>query len=135
MKKFLLFILVFLYFGTSTGFTMHLHYCMDALVETNLLAEEDEDDCSATCEMPEESGEMEGCCDELQKQVKLDEVHKAAENAFLGMKNLAVSLPPSLFSISFQIDIPGIAQSNPTGNSLPDWRGVPHYLRNCVFLI
>ena len=126
--------MIFLYFGTSTGFTMHLHYCMDMLVETKLVDEEDES-CSSTCEMSEKSGEMDDCCDDLQKEVKLDQVHKVAEGAFSGIKNLAVSLPPSLFNISFDVKLPGIAEKHASGNSPPAWQSVPFYLRHCVFLI
>src|SRR5690554_3766487 len=134
MKKLFLFIMIFLYFGTSTGFTMHLHYCMNILVDTKL-SEKEEESCSSTCEMSEKSDKMDDCCDDLQKEVKLDQVHKAAENAFLNIKNLAVSLPPSLFNISFDVQLPGIAENRASGNSPPAWQRVPVYLRHCVFLI
>ena len=134
MKKILLFIMIFLYFGTSTGFTMHLHYCMDTLVGTKLL-EQEKESCSDTCEMSEKSGPMDDCCDDLEKEVKLDQVHKAAENAFMGIKNLAISLPPSLFNFSFDVKLPGTSETQASGNSPPAWQQVPFYLRHCVFLI
>ena len=81
MKKFFAAILAILYFATTTGATVHLHYCMDKLVEQSLWHSE-KDQCSK-CGM-DKSLEKKGCCKDEYKQVKVGNAHYSPDVAFQG---------------------------------------------------
>ena len=133
MKRILLTFLAILYLGNSTGFAMHFHYCMDKLVQTNLIYSDLE---LKDCGMHEDSNNKKSdCCEDEVKSIKSNTDQLSAESSLKLMQAWAVSLPPVFYEIpaisNSYIDVAG----NPNSNAPPDIQVVPVYLRNCVFRI
>ena len=80
MKKALALILAFLYAGSSTGATFHMHYCMGKLVEVALWHGEVKP-CNQ-CSTGHSKACAKKCCRDEHKTVKLEKDQKAAEHAF-----------------------------------------------------
>ena len=79
MKRLLVTILAILYLGTSTGATIHMHYCMGKLVDMKLW-HSGRDKCG-NCGMKKSKACAKKCCKDEHKLVKLEKDHrKAAEN-------------------------------------------------------
>ncbi|HTF31220.1 MAG TPA: hypothetical protein VK625_20330 [Flavitalea sp.] len=132
MKKFIVAILAILYLGTSTGATVHLHYCMDNLVGWDLWARHG-DDCSNCGMTKEQKKEAKGCCKDERKQIKLTTDHKAIDDLQLIYKlqgtisPVHFELPPVYFS--------SISYENAMGHAPPGNAAPPIYLVNCTFRI
>lgn len=129
----LLTFLVFLYLGTSSGFAMHFHYCMNELIGTSLV-ETALEDCE-NCGMEKSSTIDNGCCKEEYKQLKVDTNESIEDFALQMMQTLSTSLPPATFEIPSFLQLATSAADYPLVNSPPEKAKVPVYLRNCVFRI
>ncbi|MHA4845176.1 HYC_CC_PP family protein [Flavitalea antarctica] len=77
MKKFLVFILAVLYIGSSTGATIHIHYCMGKLVNMSLNSESKK--CPKCPSKEKSSSCSKECCKDLHKTLKLEKDQKLAE--------------------------------------------------------
>lgn len=78
MKKCVVFILAVLYIGSSTGATIHLHYCMGKLV--NMSLSKDQAKKCPNCPGEEKNGSCsKDCCKDLHKTVKLEKDQKPAD--------------------------------------------------------
>lgn len=133
MKRMLLTFLVFLYLGSSSGFAMHFHYCMDELMGTSLMQPELEE-CD-NCGMEMSSALDNDCCKEEYKQLKIDTNESIEDFALQMMQNLGTSLPLASFEIPSFLQLATTVADYPLVNSPPDKTNVPVYLRNCVFRI
>lgn len=133
MKKVLFTFLAVLYLGSSSGFAMHFHYCMDQLIGASLV-EEELDACS-NCGMEVNSTDDNGCCKEEFKPLKGDDSQNVEDFALQIMKTLGTSLPPATFDIPSFLRLATSAADYPLVNSPPENTAVPVYLRNCVFRI
>lgn len=133
MKKMLFTFLAVLYLGTSSGFAMHFHYCMDQLIGTSLV--EAEVDACSNCGMEVNPTEDNGCCKEEFKQLKVDTNQNVEDFALQVMQTLGTSLPPATFEIPSFLQLATSAADYPLVNSPPESTAVPVYLRNCVFRI
>lgn len=133
MKKMLFTFLAILYLGTSSGFAMHFHYCMDELIGTSLSKAESKE-CE-NCGMEVAPQKDNGCCKEEYKQLKVDKDPNVEDFALQIMQTLGVSLPPATFEIPSFLQLATSAADYPLVNSPPQSLAVPVYLRNCVFRI
>lgn len=133
MKKLLFTFLAVLYLGTSSGFAMHFHYCMDELIGTSL-SKADLKECD-NCGMEVTPQEDNGCCKEEYKQLKVDKNQNVEDFALQIMQVLGTSLPPTAFEIPSFLQLATSASDYPLINSPPEATTVPVYLRNCVFRI
>ncbi|RYY48900.1 MAG: hypothetical protein EOO06_08785 [Chitinophagaceae bacterium] len=131
MKKFLATILAVLYFATTTGVTVHMHYCMDKLVELKLWHSE-KDQCS-NCGM-EKSQQDNGCCKDEHKQVKLENDHYKTGVAFQAMQLTALALPVYFNDIP-PVIFSSVTEENPRSHAPPRSGDIAIYKRNCVFRI
>lgn len=130
MKKFIVAILAILYVGSSVGATVHLHYCMDKLVSSELW--HDESDACSNCGM-EKGINKDGCCKDEQKQVKIDSDHKAAD--ILELQQLAaIAIIPEFTQLPL-VDLPTVSEEFPLSNAPPRSSKLPVFLRNRSFLI
>jgi len=131
MKRLLLTFFAILYLGNSTGFAMHFHYCMDKLVEANLIF--DHSDLEG-CGMEEGDEEKSNCCKDEVKVTKGDQDQLSSEFSLKLMQSWGVSLP--LVSYDAPVHFKDLAHVTdyPVSNAPPD-EGIPVYLRNCVFII
>lgn len=125
MKRLAIFLLLLLYVTVSSGFTVHLHYCMGELVESNL-THSDEPTCGG-CGMEKDSSSNDGCCKDEHKQVKVDQDKKLAEIASKAKQTLLdqtvlfafIATENRLFETVHQL---------PFSNAPPRQLTVPHYL-------
>jgi len=132
MKKFIVAILAILYISTSTGATLHLHYCMGKLVEWGFLHNKEEK-CSK-CGMKKSGKSDKGCCRDEHKQIKLEKDQKTPESAFQMMQVLSLAVPVSIIEMPLQ-NFSSVPAVNPISHSPPRSCGIAVYIRNCVFLI
>lgn len=93
MKRLLVAILAILYMGTSTGATIHLHYCMGRLIGWDLGHKEP--DACGKCGMKKGLSQSKGCCRDEHKQIKLDNDQKMAESLLQLMQHSGVVLLPA----------------------------------------
>ncbi|THU38026.1 hypothetical protein FAM09_15180 [Niastella caeni] len=130
MKRLIVTILALFYLGTSTGATIHLHYCMGKLVEMKLWHSE-ADKCG-NCGMKKKTACEKKCCKDEHKLVKLEKAHqKAIENIFQFTQFVA-TLPVSYFEFP-QVYIPSVAQELPVSHGPP--RSIPIHILHCTFRI
>lgn len=130
MKKFVATIFLFVYFITSTGATVQLHYCMNKLVSWSL--ETKGKSVCNKCGMVKMKHK--GCCHDENKIIKVDKDHKAT---FASFDFLKYSLPlHKNTSHSYEVlRISNLAVSYPKSNAPPVLSPVPVYLSNSVFRI
>jgi hypothetical protein len=132
MKKFFVAISAFVYIISSTGATMHMHYCMGKLADWGF-GQNDSKTCSK-CGMEKSSEKDNGCCRDEQKFVKNDTVQQTAEAGLLLTHLTSIAVPVSFI----EIPLPRFSyatEENPLFHVPPRTGGVAVYIRNCVFLI
>ncbi|MEO6232530.1 MAG: hypothetical protein ABJB11_22250 [Ferruginibacter sp.] len=132
MKKFITAILAILYLGTSSGATIHLHYCMGKLANWDLNPIESK--TCPKCLMEKSSKDSDGCCKDEQKFVKNNNDHKSTETIYQFGQLSIIALPVSFIEIpSVQYD--SLTESHPVSHAPPGANSVAVYIRNCVFRI
>ena len=132
MKKFLILILTFTYFASTSGATVYMHYCMGKMVEWNVTGSEKEN--CPHCGMDKSKKSDKGCCKDEHKQLKVINDHNITETALQVLHVAALALPVSFIEIP-AIAFSSITEENPTGNAPPRSSGIAIYKRNCVFRI
>ena len=133
MKKFVLVILAVFYLSTSAGATLHLHYCMDQLVDWKLWSNETTEDICSSCGMLKTEATNNGCCRDEHKQIKLEDDHRAADG-YKTTQLVSAIIHLALFQAP-GIDLPGLSQEYPTSHTGQRSSGLAVYLRNHVFRI
>jgi hypothetical protein len=133
MKKLIVAILAVLYLGTSSGATLHLHYCMGKLVGMDLWSRSD--NTCGKCGMKKSAKAGKDCCKDEHKIIKLEKDHTAA--VFLAqMQELSGgALQPVVYSNFAAAQLPALAVSYPVSHAPPRTGSTPLFVRNCVFLI
>ena len=132
MKKAIISILAILYISTSTGATIHFHYCMGRLVNWKL-GHKLSDRCGKCGMKINHQSLNNGCCKDEFKQIKNDKDQKLTTAA------LVLIHPAYILSSNFQsellsINTLSVSETYPVSNAPP--RSLePIYIRNCVFLI
>lgn len=124
-------ILSFVYLASTVGATVHLHYCMDKLVETGLW--KDNDKKCGKCGMEKSPNGDNGCCKDEQKQYKLESDHKAA-TAYQLSHVLVAAVPVSFIELP-QIKLATITEQHPLSHAPPRSGDIAVHIRNCVFRI
>ena len=131
VKKFFVTILAIMYLATTTGATVHMHYCMGKLEEQNLWHSEKEQ--CGKCGMDKDLQDK-SCCKDEHKQVKVENDHFKTQVASLEMQFAALALPVSFIDVP-AIEFSSITEENPTSNAPPRSCGIAIYKRNGVFRI
>lgn len=132
MKKFIVAILALLYIGTSTGATIHMHYCMDKLADWGI-GKNDSKTCGK-CGMEKSNEKNNGCCKDEHKFIKSVTDQKTVERDFQFIQLIAVALPLSFFEIP-ENNIPSVTEVNPISHAPPRSSAVAVYILNRTFLI
>ena len=132
MKRISIFLLLLLYVTVSSGFTVHLHYCMGELVESRL-THSDEATCGG-CGMEKDKSSSDGCCKDEHKLLKIDQNKKLAE------LDTSLKLPVSdqviLFAPVSTAVLPLQPEYlHPPTNAPPRQLAIPHYLLHRNFRI
>lgn len=132
MKRFLVTILALVYISSSTGASIHTHYCMGKLADWSM-GQKDSKTCGL-CGMEKNNKEDNGCCRDEHKFVKSDTDQKTAQAGFQFVQITSLALPVSLIAIPLPHSSSVTAQ-NPVSHAPPRGAGVAVYIRNRVFLI
>jgi len=133
MKKVLVTILAIIYLGTSTGATIHMHYCMGELADWSLSSSKGSKKCGK-CGMEKVANEDNGCCKDEQKFLKNQSDQKFTGLNFETIQLIGLALPVS-FIDSIDILASSIIEGNPVSHAPPQNTGPAIYIRNCVFRI
>lgn len=132
MKKFIVAILAILYLGTSTGATIHMHYCMGKLADWGL--GHNKSKTCGECGMDKSDEKDNGCCKDEHKFVKNDNDQKIAEAGFQMMQLVSTAMPLSFFEVPVK-HISSITEGNPISHAPPRSSGIAVYILNRTFLI
>ncbi len=132
MKKILAAILAVIYLGTSTGATVHMHYCMGKLADWGL--GHNKSKTCGECGMEKTEEKDNGCCKDEHKFVKNDGDQKIAEAGFQMMQLASVALPVSFVEIPDN-NFSSVTEENPISHAPPRSTGVAVYILNRTFLI
>lgn len=132
MKKFITAILAVLYLGTSSGATIHMHYCMGKLADWGL--GHNKSKTCGQCGMEKTESTDNGCCKDEHKFFKDDSAQKITENSLQMLQVLSAAMPAAYIELPV-VEFPSLTEESPNSNAPPRTQGVPVYIRNCVFLI
>ena len=131
MKRIAAFILLMLYFVTSTGATLHYHYCMGEIANSSFWGNSDKK--CGKCGMDKEPGEDNGCCKDERQWIKIED-DQTINSAHLEIPKLELEIisfvlfNSSLFASEGYRPFPG--SKAPLRSCEP-----ATYLLNCVFRI
>ena len=129
MKKLVVLILAFLYLSTSVGATVHLHFCMDKLVDWGF-ANKGKTNCSS-CGLQKKGDK--GCCHDENRIIKVDKNHKAPTTSFVFLK-LYFPLVNNTFLVNEHFFAFDSVTTNLSTNA-PPIRAIPIFLYISVFRI
>ncbi len=133
MKKFIIAISAVLYLGTSSGATIHLHYCMDKLVSWSFRSSHS-DYCSKCGMNKSAKHQAKGCCKDDQRQVKLAVDQKTTDNFQLISPAFAATFIP-FFELPVIYYSTSIIDQNSRSHAPPGGFNLDLYVSNCVFRI
>ena len=132
MKKIIIIIVALFYLAVSSGFIVHMHFCMGQLADWSL--GQNKSKICSKCGMKESDEKDNGCCRDEYKFIKNNTDQKITQTGFQLIKLTAVSLPVFFVEI-LPVSFPSRTKENSISNALPRSHGVAVYIRNCVFLI
>lgn len=132
MKKFITAILAVLYLGTSSGATIHLHYCMGKMASWGLTQEKSK--TCPKCGMDKTESSDNGCCKDEHKFLKDDSSQKLTESNLQMLQLFSVAIPTTFTELP-AIDFPSVTEENPTSHAPPRTHGVAIYIFKRSFLI
>jgi hypothetical protein len=89
MKRLVVVLIALVYLAVSSGFTVHVHYCMGHVVGASLLDEAGDRHACSKCGMKKKAGN--GCCHHEQKIVKSD-----TDQSLVKSLTLPQALPPAI---------------------------------------
>lgn len=130
MKKTVVAIFAVFYLAISSGFTVHMHYCMDKLAGWGLF-HLDKDKCGV-CGM--HKGDTKGCCKDEHKSVRFVKDQKTTDNSSLKVQPVFLVLSAAVVSVCNDIHLQPVHR-NLYNLSPPHLRSVPVFVRNCNFRI
>ena len=140
MKRFVSAILAVFYLSTSSGATLHLHYCMDKLVAWGFGKEKTNKKSCPYCGMAKTTADKhcgkqsKGCCKDEQKQVKIEKDQKTADVGFNVVKPILQIAFYTTFELS-SIDFTSPTLEHPSTHAPPQTGNNSLFLFNCVFRI
>jgi hypothetical protein len=138
VKKVFVTILLAVYFFTSMGATVHLHYCMGKLFSWSL-TDKDDKNCGQ-CGMPVKNNGghglsfKEGCCQDRHAHIQLDKDQKTTEDVYKFLTPTFIALPSATTTLP-DLYIASYIVGYPTTNAPPGPDKVPVFIRNCTFRI
>ena len=132
MRKSLALIVAIVYLSTTTGATIHMHYCMGKLADWGL--GHNRSKTCGNCGMVKSEEKDNGCCKDEHKFVKNDNDQKTAEALVITFASQVIDLPIEYFSV-LDIPVSSVTEKHPVSHAPPRSNGVAVYIRNCSFLI
>lgn len=131
MKRIVVSLLILLYVGTSSGATVHFHYCMGRLVKWGL--SQPEKVLCDFCKAPKKACGK-SCCKDDYKQAKIDKVQKTSAIVYQFKQAQVAELNKISWSpvyVAIPIEIGKTALSN----APPSAEDIPVFIRNCTYRI
>jgi hypothetical protein len=132
MKNFIVVILALVYFATTTGATLSLHYCMGKIAGWEL--GQNKAKTCGFCGMEKGEEKDNGCCKDEQKFIKNDNDQKFVESASVTFHFPVVAETPFYPSYA-NVQPVSVKEQNPVSHAPPRYRGLPIYISNRIFLI
>src|SRR6476661_6176091 len=129
MKKAVVTILAVLYFITSTGTTIQIHYCMGKLISWKVNPDEKTDICSK-CGMKSKKG----CCEEKYQVIKIDQDQKKVNPITTSINSPQIILHNYYTEFSYNY-FSNSSKETYYNHAPPLDLCVPIYISNCVFRI
>lgn len=133
MRKLLSGFLLLIYLGTSTGLTLHTHYCMGRLAGWSLGLELP--DVCGKCGMDKSDAKDKGCCRDEHHVLKTSVDQKSPGTSFALNPPLISPALPDFHSNPLYIRLQDLSTTNPVDWITPPLNSVAVYLRNRVFRI
>lgn len=135
MKRLIAAIIAVSYLCLSTGFTLHVHYCMGKRIGASLLEGGDTHKCSH-CGMKKKSSKK-GCCHDEHKIVKAKS-DAAFAKAIFQYSPAPVAFLPTHYAVADELTTAFAPQQKGTlgrPHGPPIATALRLHVRNCVFLI
>lgn len=130
VKKFVVAIFAVFYLAISSGFTVHLHYCMGKLANLDLF-QGNKNKCGI-CGMHKKNAK--GCCKDEHKVVKFTHDQKSDDNTVIKIKQLT-KLLPSVVVVEYSSVLSQTEYKERYNLPPPHFRSTPVFIRNCNFRI
>lgn len=134
MKKVLALILAVFYMATSTGATLHVHYCMGKLVDVQLWKSDVKKTCSKCGTESSKKSCVRKCCRDTHKTVKLEKDQKTAERMVDAMQFTALVTPVDYVDLS-PVYSTSLVEEYPVSNAPPRSSKIHLHILHCLFLI
>jgi hypothetical protein len=132
VKRFLAFILVFIYSVTTIGATVQLHYCMGKFAGWSLAWTETKSKECDKCGMEKSDNPDKGCCKDDHKLLKIQDDQKAN---YISLEILKLSTAtPVVADNQWSFSLPVRMKLLPDNNA-PPRNSFDLCVRNCVFRI
>ena len=126
MKKIFAFILATVYLSSTVGATVHLHYCMDKLVNWSL---NDEGNKCKNCGMEKDGG----CCKDENKFVK-NSLDQRAAGAIQLLQSPIINNYFSFINVDENYSF-YLVNEYPSSHAPPIKTGIDILVHNCIFRI
>ncbi|HET9057581.1 MAG TPA: hypothetical protein VFN30_12115 [Chitinophagaceae bacterium] len=134
MKKIIVSIVAFLYFLSSVGAVVQVHYCMDKLVGWELWKNKKSSDECSTCGM-NKTTEGNGCCKDEERPIKIEKDQKTSEFVYKYSFLKFPKIVPSFFTKITVTYLSTLNQKNPEFSNSLAREGTERYLLNRSFRI
>jgi len=132
MKKFIVLILSILYITTSSGATLHVHYCMGKLAGLDLW-EKEAGKCGK-CGMKKSARAGKNCCSDQKQKVKGEKDQKLVNTSVNQILQAGEAVNAS-YAVLPDVYVTSPALENPRSNAPPFSSKVGYYILNCTFRI
>jgi hypothetical protein len=130
VKKFAAFILALLYFASTSGATIDMHYCMGKLVSWKISHQKHSNNCEK-CGMIKSFHK--GCCKDEISQLKVGDQKVSQANLSIEKLTTELLIPVLWYTEAFRF--PSLTEAYPVINAPPFNDGVSLFIRNRVFRI
>ncbi|PWJ58663.1 hypothetical protein CLV98_10328 [Dyadobacter jejuensis] len=133
MKKILAILLVFFYLGTTSGFSLHMHYCMGELIDLGL-TKSDFEHCG-NCGMEKSHSTKSGCCKEESKKIQTDDASPGVDAGFNTLLLSPAVLEMKILPPFTLTTVLSPQKDYPVGPAPPRSKPIRVYKLNCTYLI
>ncbi|WP_127129555.1 HYC_CC_PP family protein [Pseudoflavitalea rhizosphaerae] len=135
MKQFLVFILAFIYLGSSAGATVHLHYCKGQLVDIRV-GEKEKGSCSG-CKAPKKAAKpcMKSCCKDEHRMLKLEKDHQQAGEVQFKFAQAFFHILPVSYIVMPDIFLKSSAEVLPKTHAPPLFSSLRLHIQHCHFRV
>lgn len=131
MKRSLLTLLILFYLGTTSGMTVHFHYCMGKLASWGFT--QPESTMCKICKAPKKSSGK-SCCKDDYKQAKVDKSQKTSTTVYQFQPLTALQPDKTNWNLAY-VPVPLETGKASLSHAPPLIGDTPVFIRNCTFRI